>query len=81
MNKRTGDLAQLIETSQTLDDIFKKKRSRLSDDLETSQEGTHQEVCEFISAWAVGISIVMALHSNESSAALYRSYNYAQGVI
>ena len=44
MNKRTGNLSQLSETSQTLDDIFKKKRSRLSDDLETSQEGTHQEV-------------------------------------
>ena len=29
----------------------------------------------------MGISIVMALHSNESSAALYRSYNYAQGMI
>ena len=80
MNKRTGNLAQLSETSQTLDDIY-KKRSRLSDDLETSQEGTHQEVSEFISAWAVGISIVMALHSNESSAALYRSYNYAQDMI
>ena len=49
MNKRTGFLPQLSDRSKTLDDFFKNKRSRLNDDLETSQEETHQEASEFIS--------------------------------
>lgn len=44
MSKRTGKLSQIIETSHTLDHFFKKKRSRLSDDIETNQEETSQEV-------------------------------------
>ena len=49
MNKQTGCLPQLSDRSKTLDDFFKNKQSRLSDDLETSQEKTHQEASEFIS--------------------------------
>ena len=47
MSKQTGKFSQVREMSYALDHFFKEKQSRLSNDLDTSQEEMHQEASEF----------------------------------